>query len=163
MNERIKKFMAFQGLTPSELADNIGVQRSNVTHVLNGRNNPSFPFIEKLLKKYPKLSAKWLLMGEGEMIEGKPVFNASLFDSQPESPEKPATSERNETEMKEEDAVSYSVPEKKAEKIPVAEPQMLVQKNEISLQTSINSESKTIERVMIFYSDQTFRVYNPSK
>ncbi|HBL77013.1 MAG: hypothetical protein A2W90_19425 [Bacteroidetes bacterium GWF2_42_66] len=165
MNERIKRFMELQGLSSSELADNIGVQRSNVTHVLKGRNNPSFPFIEKLLKKYPKLNAKWLLMGEGEMMEGKPVLSPGLFDNYSETSEKIPISGKNTTNLKEEDAVVYSVPEKKAETISAPEPEMQlhIRNKEISAQTNVNLDDKTIERVMIFYSDQTFRVYHPSK
>lgn len=73
--------MDSQGLTPSELADNIGVQRSNVTHVLKGRNKPSFPFIEKLIQKYPELNAKWLITGEGEMLDDKrKQLQSSMFE-----------------------------------------------------------------------------------
>ena len=60
--------MEYKGLSPSELADTIGVQRSNVTHVLHGRNNPSFPFISKLIETYPEINAKWLIIGEGDML-----------------------------------------------------------------------------------------------
>lgn len=68
MKDRIKKFMNVKSLTAAELADKIGVQRSNVSHVLNGRNNPSSVFIEKLLQTFPELDARWLILGEGEML-----------------------------------------------------------------------------------------------
>ena len=79
MEERIKKFMDYKGLSPSELADSIGVQRSNVTHVLKNRNKPSFQFIEKMLQVYPELNAKWLLLGVGTMLENSSK-NKTLFD-----------------------------------------------------------------------------------
>lgn len=60
--------MNVKSLTAAELADKIGVQRSNVSHVLNGRNNPSSVFIEKLLQTFPELDARWLILGEGEML-----------------------------------------------------------------------------------------------
>lgn len=53
MNSRIKNFMDHKGLSSSELADTIGVQRSNVTHVLHGRNKPSFQFISKIVGNLP--------------------------------------------------------------------------------------------------------------
>jgi len=68
MKDRIKKFMNVKSLTAAELADKIGVQRSKVSHVLNGRNNPSSVFIEKLLQTFPELDARWLILGEGEML-----------------------------------------------------------------------------------------------
>jgi len=158
MNERIRKFMDAQGLSPSELADNIGVQRSNVSHVLNGRNNPSFPFIEKLLKKYPKLNAKWLLTGEGTMMEGKPVLSASLFDIPGER-----------TENGSEISTSSLYTEKEEEKFSdvVQEPVNKSEEkkeNHIDLHAIItsNTQEKTIKKVIVLYDDKTFEAYNPS-
>lgn len=161
MNKRIRKFMDFQGLSPSELADTIGVQRSNVTHVLNGRNNPSFPFIEKLLKNYPKLNAKWLLMGDGEMLEGKPVFPSNLFDQGADNSLKAMVSDKKREELQEEDAIQYATDGRKAESNPAR--LKASQENELPLLTNVNPEGKAIEHVMIFYTDQTFRIYHPSK
>ena len=157
MNNRIRKFMESQGLSPSELADNIGVQRSNVSHVLNGRNNPSFPFIEKLLKKYPKLNAKWLLMGEGEMMEGKPKMPVSLFDNEVEITEKQPENHTEEL-IKEEPKPIYSAPKN----IPVPEAAKS-EKDDNSFLPVNAPEEKPIQKIIVFYSDQTFRVYQPAK
>ncbi len=61
--------MDHKGLSAAELADIIGVQRSNLSHILTGRNNPGSSFIEKLLHTYPELDARWLITGEGEMAK----------------------------------------------------------------------------------------------
>jgi transcriptional regulator with XRE-family HTH domain len=75
MKERIKQFMDYKTLSAAELADQIGVQRSNVSHVMTGRNNPSSTFLEKLLLTFPELEARWLMVGEGQMIrEAKDVM-----------------------------------------------------------------------------------------
>lgn len=68
MKERLKEFMVFKKLTSADLADRIGVQRSNVSHILNGRNNPGAQFLEKLLDAFPDLDANWLLTGRGAML-----------------------------------------------------------------------------------------------
>lgn len=86
MKERIKKFMDYKALNAADLADTIGVQRSNVSHVVNGRNNPSSSFIEKLLLTFPELNARWLITGEGEMV-AQNVDELSL--EKPESTIKP--------------------------------------------------------------------------
>jgi transcriptional regulator with XRE-family HTH domain len=83
MRERLKQFMDYKMLNAAELADQIGVQRSSVSHVINGRNNPSSSFIEKLLLNYPDLNARWLITGEGKMLQ-------SDKDIQPVRPESPA-------------------------------------------------------------------------
>ena len=67
MYERLKNWMESEGLKPSVLADNIGVNRATVSHILSGRNKPSIDFLEKLLSAYPKLNANWLITGIGYM------------------------------------------------------------------------------------------------
>lgn len=68
MKDRIKSYMDYKGISAGELSLSLDVQRSNISHILNGRNMPGAAFIEKLLLKYPDLDARWLLTGEGEMI-----------------------------------------------------------------------------------------------
>ena len=59
--------MEFKGISPGELATLLEVQRSNISHILNGRNMPGASFIEKFLISFPDLNARWLLTGVGEM------------------------------------------------------------------------------------------------
>ena len=66
MEERLKLFLAMEGLSPSQFADKLGVQRSGVSHLLAGRNKPSFEFISKMLAAYPKLNPDWLIRGIGK-------------------------------------------------------------------------------------------------
>jgi len=69
MKERIKKYMDYKSISAGELSSALEVQRSNISHILNGRNKPGAAFIEKLLITYPDLNARWLLTGTGEMID----------------------------------------------------------------------------------------------
>lgn len=63
--------MDYKNISAGELATLLEVQRSNISHILNGRNKPGASFIEKLLISFPDLNARWLLTGQGEMIETK--------------------------------------------------------------------------------------------
>lgn len=69
MKERIKKYMDYKSISAGELSSLLEVQRSNISHILNGRNKPGASFIEKLLVTFPDLNARWLFTGEGDMIE----------------------------------------------------------------------------------------------
>jgi plasmid maintenance system antidote protein VapI len=69
MNDRIVKLMKVEGLTNSKFASILGIQRSNVTHIIDGRNKPSIRFIEKLIKKFPSVNIEWLITGNGEMYK----------------------------------------------------------------------------------------------
>lgn len=149
--------MEYKGISPSELADAIGVQRSNVTHVLKARNKPSFQFIEKMLQIYPEINAKWLLLGEGNMIEGISK-NRNLFDSIPE-PVIDKVSPEKKIELEMEKNSSNPPPKEKISPIPV----MDKKEPENELYDPFFSSEKPIERLIVFYKDQTFKVYNPSR
>ncbi|WP_343633502.1 helix-turn-helix transcriptional regulator [Fluviicola sp.] len=69
IKDRLRMIMESHKLNAGSFADKIGVQRSNVSHVLSGRNKPSFDFIEKLLKAFPRVSAEWLFTGKQEKKE----------------------------------------------------------------------------------------------
>ncbi len=69
IKERLLTILKMHNLTPSEFADKIGVQRSNISHVLSGRNKPSLDFLEKVVLNFPRVNAHWLLTGT--IIENK--------------------------------------------------------------------------------------------
>jgi transcriptional regulator with XRE-family HTH domain len=62
---RIETIINHLELTVSAFADEIGVQRSSLSHLLNGRNKPSLDFVMKLVDTYPQVDLYWLLKGEG--------------------------------------------------------------------------------------------------
>lgn len=64
IEKRLHLIMASNRLTASSFADRIGVQRSNVSHVLNGRNKPGYDFLLKVIHAFPKVNTHWLLTGE---------------------------------------------------------------------------------------------------
>lgn len=78
MKNRIQKFLEVENINPSKFADEIGVQRSSISHILSGRNNPSLELIQKILARFDYLNAEWLITGKGEMF--KPNRQPSLFD-----------------------------------------------------------------------------------
>ena len=67
MNNRLKQFIAAENITQAQFADNINVVRASVSHVLSGRNNPSYDFIRSIMLKYPRLNIEWLMFGKGKM------------------------------------------------------------------------------------------------
>lgn len=68
MKDRIRQYIDYKSISAGELSSLLDVQRSNISHILNGRNKPGASFIEKLLVAFPDLNARWLLTGDGEMI-----------------------------------------------------------------------------------------------
>ena len=79
MHTRLKNWMESEGLKPSQLADNIGVNRATISHILSGRNKPSIDFLQKLLSAYPNLNANWLITGIGYMSTKKEAKEVKSF------------------------------------------------------------------------------------
>lgn len=87
VKDRIRMVIDSHKLNAGAFADKIGVQRSNVSHVLSGRNKPSFEFIEKLLTAFPRVSAQWLLTGKHvpngvELIAGQETSTENLVQKE---------------------------------------------------------------------------------
>ena len=69
MNTRLEQFLAAENISQAEFADAIGVARASVSHIIAGRNKPSFDFISGMLLRYPRLNMEWLLVGKGKMYK----------------------------------------------------------------------------------------------
>lgn len=153
MNDRIKQFMDYKGISSSELADSIGVQRSNVTHVLQGRNKPGFLFISKILETYPEINAKWLITGEGNMLDKNQSVSAPPKTDLFTNPQQPIVEP-----IKAKELVELAVE-------PPKEPEVI---NRVHHESQFEAglippADKEIERIVVFYTDQTFKHYLPSK
>ncbi len=84
IKERIQLIMKMHNLTASALADQLGVQRSNISHIISGRNKPSLDLLEKLILKFPRVNAHWLITGEAKATVNESVevdtFTQSIND-----------------------------------------------------------------------------------
>ncbi len=124
----------------AEFADRIGVQRSAVSHILNGRNYPSAVVLEKMLKAYPNLNARWLITGDGSMV----VVPGS---SAPPSLDPLAAAAKSPT-LPEADRANSLQPGTSAPEAPPFLP------GGIAL-------GGDIEQIVVFYSDNSFRAFSP--
>lgn len=76
MNNRLLQFLQSEGISQSQFADEIGVARGSVSHILSGRNKPSFDMIQSVSQHFPAINLDWLINGEGSMYKDEP---ADLF------------------------------------------------------------------------------------
>jgi len=139
MKDRIIQFLNANNLNSTKFADQIGVQRSSISHILSGRNKPSYDFIEKMLLTYPKLSAQWLITGKGNMFTDQP----SLFNE--------PKADKNLTQRE-------LFIQNEIENIPVI---TKPEKEKENIESKSDFSAKQIEKVMIFYNDGTFKQYKP--
>lgn len=134
MKDRLQKLLTKEGIAPTRFAEIVGVQRSSISHILSGRNKPSFDMVQSILAKFPKLNPDWLIMGTGDMY--RKVVQTSLFDSS-EPPKLTAPKDISAEQVD----ISQSSPEVKPSENAISE--------------------RNVERVIVFYSDKTFTEYHP--
>jgi len=192
MKDRIILLIKAMNQTAAQFADEIGVQKSSISHIISGRNNASLDFIQKILFRYPEVNMDWLMFGKGQIFKSsESITNVStdqrlsavlshnlppvdLFSEVlPAQPTEFRTENelRNETEPGEntkQDDVSktsaFPVIEKPAiEKreqevgvLPARQPE-----NPISSSGYKNRSTKSLVKIVEFYSDNTYREYFP--
>jgi len=132
MTDRIQLILKTLNLSPTRLADEIDVQRSSVSHILSGRNKPSLDFIMKLLSTYPEINSDWLLFGKGQMFIVGNKSNPEMKDG------------KQATEKGKIDKTAKDVKRKD-----------IFSKDEKIIDTGLT------EKIVVFYSDGTFREYVP--
>jgi len=164
MKERLIQLLDLEQLSPSKFADIIGVQRSSVSHVISGRNKPSYDFLQKTLTAFPGLNAEWLILGQGTMYEqmGRGA-TGNLF----EAPQAPNFEQIPSDILEEgtENEISDESQEVKVEPEITANPELIRDSDDIhgDLVKQDTGRTRKVVQVMILYDDDTFRTYLPSK
>ena len=166
MNSRIKLFLDYKDLTHVEFANSIGVQPSNITHVLQGRNKPGFQFIANMLNIYPEINARWLITGIGDMLEkrfNERTLEPDLFSSLTDS----IFVEDDTTIKKKINSNEVNIDKNTSPHSDNEETKPLFNKVENSndlFEKPLSNEShaKKIQSIVIFYTDNSFTHYNPS-
>ena len=74
MKDRIAHIIRAKNLTAAEFAIRLGIQPSNISHLLSGRNNPSLDFVRKLKETFPEYNLDWIIFGNGPMTVSEPFM-----------------------------------------------------------------------------------------
>jgi plasmid maintenance system antidote protein VapI len=157
MKERVIQVMNTKGLSSSKFAEEIGIQRAAMSHILNERNKVSADVLTKILTRFQDISPEWLLLGIGQMqrnISNHPQMKQTDMFTNVTSG-KPGTPKE-------------SMPRKEPVPEPVSKetvpgdlsPTATVIKDTF---VSMETPSKKISQIMIFFSDHTYEVFHPEK
>lgn len=164
---RFTKVIEYSELTPAEFAEEIGVQRSSISHIISGRNKPSLDFITKIKTAFPKLEWDWLINGEGEMLTSDKASEPD--DVKPETVEKKKTSlpdlfslinDENFGVTESEDKVQKTIVREADIREQTAEKTILPDSQPLEKSTVKQlAADKKIRRIVFFYEDGTFETY----
>lgn len=146
MHEKLPLLMKSEGLTSSRLAELLGIQPSGISHLISGRNKPSFDLLQKILRRFPNINPDWLLLDSEEMYrkENNAATKGDLLDTS--KSETPAFS-ANQTEE------TNSTTERNNETKSGADVATI-----LSAQTDGGSQRK-VKRVILLYNDHSFESY----
>ena len=121
--------MEYYGLSATAFSEAIDFNRSTISHLLSGRNKPSLEFVMKIVQTFPEVELYWLLNGKGSF----PIKNEKNLKEASLS----KTQSENDGEILTEVAKT---------------PKPFKQQEE-------PEENKQIDRIVIFYSDGSFKSY----
>ena len=149
INDKIKHVLLTKNLSPSHLADDIGVQRSSISHILSGRNRPSLDLVQKLVRRFPEFTYDWFLeeniSGVGNLTNNDPTRNRDLYTHvNPSSGLSTGSDQKTPATLPTVTAASKINKPISPEPIPTPIP-----------------PPREVERVLVFYSDGSFRDYKP--
>ena len=147
MREKLLNLMKSEQLTASKLAELLDIQPSGISHILSGRNKPSFDLVQKILRRFPRVNPDWLLLDKDEMyrtidIEPKPaalqcISTDELDGTMQQSPASgmtaPATNSTSASTPAQQIAAAYA------------------------------PKSGNVKRVIVLFDDHTFESYEVSR
>lgn len=148
MQQKLRDLMTSEGLKSGQLAELLGINPAGISHILSGRNKPSFELLQKILRRFPRLNPDWLLIDQGPMY--RPDYKAETETASP-SPAQPT----------------------QPTEVVTSSPSLFGEPNGASISATAKSDSIAasithhgggqIERIVIFYNDQTFESFTPNK
>lgn len=140
MKDRIAHIIRAKNLTAAEFADRLGIQPSNVSHLLSGRNNPSLDFVRKLKETFPEYNLDWIVLGKGPMTVSEPF----VVSSPPSEP--------------------HAVESEKLENTPnppIESHSFSENRSVLSEESPISSQQSGLKQLILVYPDNTFEVLSP--
>lgn len=162
MREKLLDLMKNEGLKPSQLAEMLEINPAGVSHILAGRNKPGFDLLQKILRRFPRISPDWLLLDIGPMYRPESRTMATPAGSTTSAASTPLANPAKGdglfglfsgvTSEPQEAVSGSSTPSGSSARI-----------QGDTRPTIPTLDRATVTRVVIFYDDQTFEYYSPTR
>lgn len=162
MREKLLELLNREGLKPSQLAEILEINPAGISHILAGRNKPSFELLQKILRRFPRINPDWLLLDSNQIYRSEipnPVSGIPTDKTQAEKNNLDNTLFGNTSNGGSKSGTpkitspgNTALPESAIGGHPVAS----------NIPTTGNLSKAGIKRIVIFYEDQTFETYTPA-
>jgi transcriptional regulator with XRE-family HTH domain len=156
VKEKIEKIMEREQMNSLQFANEIGIQGSTLSHILNERNKPSLDVLKKILNRFRTISSDWLILDVGSMYRSeKQSQTLTLFDSIDENITKSSTLEPNSVEKKD---IPYTPIQQKSEPV-IDVPNYSIPDSHQNFIPVVESAPKLVRKIIVYYSDNTFQEF----
>jgi len=139
MDEKLRILMQSENLTASRLAEILEVKPAAISHILSGRNKPSFELLCKIVNRFPQINPYWLL-GDAEEMRSPNVAISTDANQAPTS------------------GTLFDMQDGQSEKSDNSDISQNPQTSEIS-----HTSRSDIEKIIIIYRDNSFEELRPKK
>ncbi len=171
MKEKIAHLIKSEGLTSSRLAEILETQPSRISHIVSGRNKPSFDLLQQILRRFPRINPDWLLLDSPTMYRAD---NESLGSNSAMSESMSGAASSFDLFGLGEVVIPNSAqstppnlsaggagfdPSNSPSNSPKNQQQNQVQ-NQLQNMTFSPDSNPPIQRIIVLYADGTFRTYN---
>lgn len=143
MKEKLNILLREKGHTATSLARLLEIQPSAISHILSGRNKPSFDLVVKILRLFPDINPDWLLLDGSTIFRSAPSSDSSMLSVPPAT-----FSSSTELRFNEELNTESTARENSGKNA------------HSSIFQNFVRGGKRIERVIILYSDRSFESYS---
>ena len=139
MKDRIAHIIRAKNLTAAEFALKLGIQPSNISHLLSGRNNPSLDFVRKLKETLPEYNLDWIVLGKGPITVSDPFIEPAIAGPISTMGEKEKASEQFDGGSLFSQTEDVSMPDKEF----------------------VSPTMSVLKHIFLVYSDNTFELISP--
>ena len=147
MREKLLNLMKSEQLTASKLAELLDIQPSGISHILSGRNKPSFDLVQKILRRFPRVNPDWLLLDKDEM------YRTIDIEPQPATSQSISTDELDGT-MQQSPVSGMTAPATNSSSASTPAQQIAA---------AYAPKSGNVKRVIVLFDDHTFESYEVSR
>ena len=137
MNTRLQQFLAAENISQAQLADSLKVARPGISHIMAGRNKPSYDFLAALMNRYPRLNIEWLMFGKGKMY--KDLMETSEIA----------------TDLFDEDLFSSQISKEDKQVMENIEPSIEIKSLESKVQETV--KQRNVKKIIILFDDNTYQ------
>ena len=141
MKEKLEYLLREKQLSATSLARLLEIQPSGISHIMSGRNKPSFDLVVKILSAFPDINPDWLLLDSDEVYRRSGTSSTHDlfgFDDQPPQSDPSFDSQEN---------IEFSESKTEVENL--------------SMQNfSAKKSGKVVDRIVVLYADGTFESFS---